>query len=104
MREYSMPALAEVPASANLADIVGRRAAEQPQAVMLRRKDGLMCTATRTEAIAVLAEGWIKHRLQHLQQRLLDEPILYRRDAKFALASVRLRNHDPSHRLRPVGP
>src|SRR5216684_8225488 len=35
-----MPALAEVPASANLADIVGRRAAEQPQAVMLRRKDG----------------------------------------------------------------
>ena len=40
MREYSMPALAEVPASANLADIVGRRAAEQPRAVMLRRKDG----------------------------------------------------------------
>src|ERR1700684_1243669 len=35
-----MPALAEVPASANLADIVGRRAAEQPLAVMLRRKDG----------------------------------------------------------------
>ncbi len=40
MREYSMPALAEVPASANLANIVGRRAAEQPRAVMLRRKDG----------------------------------------------------------------
>jgi long-chain acyl-CoA synthetase len=35
-----MPALAEVPASENLADIVGRRAAEQPRAVMLRRKDG----------------------------------------------------------------
>src|SRR5580692_473123 len=35
-----MPALAEVPASANLADVVGRRAAEQPRAVMLRRKDG----------------------------------------------------------------
>ena len=40
MREYSMDALAEIPASANLADIVGRRAAEQPRAVMLRRKDG----------------------------------------------------------------
>jgi long-chain acyl-CoA synthetase len=40
VREYSMPALAEVPASANLADVVGRRAAEQPRAVMLRRKDG----------------------------------------------------------------
>src|ERR1700728_841952 len=35
-----MDALAEIPASANLADIVGRRAAEQPPAVMLRRKDG----------------------------------------------------------------
>jgi long-chain acyl-CoA synthetase len=40
VREYSMPALAEVPAAANLADIVGRRAAEQPRAVMLRHKDG----------------------------------------------------------------
>ena len=40
MREYSMDALAEIPASANLAGIVGRRAAEQPRAVMLRRKDG----------------------------------------------------------------
>jgi long-chain acyl-CoA synthetase len=35
-----MPALAEVPATANLADIVTRRAAEQPRAVMLRRKSG----------------------------------------------------------------
>jgi long-chain acyl-CoA synthetase len=33
-----MPALAEIPASANLADIVARRAAEQPRAVMLRRQ------------------------------------------------------------------
>jgi long-chain acyl-CoA synthetase len=35
--EYSMPALAEIPANANLAKTVFRRAAEQPQAVMLRR-------------------------------------------------------------------
>ena len=40
MREYSIPALAEIPASANLADIVARRAAESPHAVVLRRKDG----------------------------------------------------------------
>jgi len=40
-----MPALAEVPATANLADIVARRAAEQPRAVMLRRKDA--------------ADGWV---------------------------------------------
>ena len=34
MREYSIPALAEIPATANLAKVVFRRAAEQPQAVM----------------------------------------------------------------------
>ena len=38
MREYSIPALAEIPVSANVADMVTRRAAEQPRAVALRRK------------------------------------------------------------------
>ncbi len=37
MREFSLPALAEIPATANLASSVFRRAAEQPQAVLLRR-------------------------------------------------------------------
>jgi long-chain acyl-CoA synthetase len=37
VREYSIPALAEIPATANLAKGIFRRAAEQPQAVMLRR-------------------------------------------------------------------
>ncbi len=37
MREFSVPALVEIPATANLAKAVFRRAAEQPQAVMLRR-------------------------------------------------------------------
>ena len=37
MREFSLPALAEIPATANLANSVFRRAAEQPQAVLLRR-------------------------------------------------------------------
>ncbi|HUN32539.1 MAG TPA: AMP-dependent synthetase/ligase [Trebonia sp.] len=40
MREYSIPALAEIPAKANLADLVRRRAAQQPQAVIIRRKNG----------------------------------------------------------------
>ena len=40
MREYSVPALADIPSSANLADVVRRRAAEQPDAVALRRKNG----------------------------------------------------------------
>ena len=43
MREYSIPALAEIPATANLASAVFRRAAEQPQAVMLRRRDPRAC-------------------------------------------------------------
>ena len=40
MREFSLPALAEIPATANLAGVVFRRAAEQPQAVVLRRPTG----------------------------------------------------------------
>ena len=39
MREFSIPALTEIPASANLAGVIFRRAAEQPQAVVLRRQD-----------------------------------------------------------------
>ena len=38
-------------------------------------------------------------RLQHLQERLLDQPIRHRRDAKLALATVRLRDRHPSYRL-----
>ena len=38
MREYSIPALADIQATASLADMVTRRAAEQPRAVALRRK------------------------------------------------------------------
>ena len=41
MREFSIPALAQIPATANLADVVFRRAAEQPQAVVLRRPSGV---------------------------------------------------------------
>jgi long-chain acyl-CoA synthetase len=39
VREYSLPALAEIPATANLAGTVFRRAAEQPRAVVMRRPD-----------------------------------------------------------------
>jgi long-chain acyl-CoA synthetase len=37
VREFSIPALAVIPATANLAQAVFRRAAEQPQAVIMRR-------------------------------------------------------------------
>jgi long-chain acyl-CoA synthetase len=39
VREFSIPALTEIPAAANLAGVIFRRAAEQPQAVVLRRQD-----------------------------------------------------------------
>jgi len=39
VREFSIPALAEIPATANLADAVFRRAAERPQSVVVRRPD-----------------------------------------------------------------
>jgi long-chain acyl-CoA synthetase len=64
VREYSIPALADIPTAANLADVVTRRAAEQPRAVALRRKvaDGswedISCAQFRDEVHA-LAKGLI---------------------------------------------
>jgi long-chain acyl-CoA synthetase len=40
VREYSTPALVDIPASANLADVIFRRASEEPNAVIIRRKGG----------------------------------------------------------------
>ncbi|GAA0932008.1 long-chain fatty acid--CoA ligase [Nonomuraea longicatena] len=40
MREYSVPTLVDVPASAHLADTVFRRGEQEPTAVMLRRQAG----------------------------------------------------------------
>jgi long-chain acyl-CoA synthetase len=40
VREYSTPALVQIPDSANLSDIVFKRAADEPSAVALRRKEG----------------------------------------------------------------
>jgi len=46
--------------------------------------------APRSKSVAVLAELRIEDRRQHLQQHLLNEPILYRRDAQHSRASARL--------------
>lgn len=64
MLEYSIPALAEIPASTNLTDVVTRRAAEQPGAVVLRRKaaDGPWSDVTAEQFAAevhALARGLI---------------------------------------------
>jgi long-chain acyl-CoA synthetase len=64
VREYSIPALADIPATANLADLVRRRAAEQPQAVALRRKRGAgtwedVTTSQFRDEVYALAGGLI---------------------------------------------
>jgi long-chain acyl-CoA synthetase len=64
LREYSIPALAEIPAAANAADVVTRRAAEQPSSVMLRRKtaDGTWDDVTASQfrdEVHALARGFI---------------------------------------------
>ena len=64
MREYSIPALAEIPATGCAADVVTRRAAEQPSAVMLRRKaaDGTWEDVTASQfrhEVHALAKGFI---------------------------------------------
>jgi len=64
LREYNIPALAEIPASANAADVVPRRAAEQPSAVMLRRKaaGGTWSDVTAAQfndEVRALARGFI---------------------------------------------
>jgi long-chain acyl-CoA synthetase len=64
MREYSMPALVEIPASANLTDVVFSRAAAEPDAVVLRRRapgggwQDVTAAEFRAEA-AALARGLI---------------------------------------------
>jgi len=64
VREYSIPALADIPATANLADMVTRRAAEQPRTVALRRKgaDGTwedVTTSQFADEVRALAKGLI---------------------------------------------
>jgi long-chain acyl-CoA synthetase len=64
LREYSIPALAEIPPSATTADVVTRRAAEQPGAVMLRRKaaDGTWEDVTARQfrdEVHALAKGFV---------------------------------------------
>ena len=67
--------------------------------------DRVVRTAPRPKAVAVLAEGRIQNRLQHLQQRLLDQPV---RAPSGCPARARLRPLSESslllHRLGPVRP
>jgi long-chain acyl-CoA synthetase len=61
VREFGIPALAEIPADACLADVVFRRAAEQPQAVIMRRPVGSgwsdVTAATFRDEVVALAKA-----------------------------------------------
>lgn len=63
MREYSVPVLVDVPASAGLADTVFRRAEQEPGAVVMRRKIGsgwpLVTAAEFRDQVVEIAKGLI---------------------------------------------
>jgi long-chain acyl-CoA synthetase len=63
VREFSLPALAEIPADASLADVVFRRAAEQPRAVIMRRPEGDgwadVTAATFKDDVVAVAKGLV---------------------------------------------
>ncbi|WP_413773560.1 hypothetical protein [Marinobacter sp. Arc7-DN-1] len=60
----------------------------------------ILSPTARAEAVAVLAEGWIDQRLQHLQQCLLNQTVWSRWDTQFPFTSVRFRDAYPTDRLR----
>ena len=63
MRQHSIPALVEIPSSANLAGIVSQRATDDPRQVALRRHDGSgwrdVTTAQFRDDVTALAKGLI---------------------------------------------
>jgi hypothetical protein len=56
--------------------------------VLLRLVHSVMSAVARAEAVTVRREAHVEARTEHLQNRLLDEPIQDRRDTELALASV----------------
>ncbi|MEV4070539.1 AMP-dependent synthetase/ligase [Nonomuraea fuscirosea] len=69
MREYSVPVLVDVPASAGLADTVFRRAEQEPGAVVMRRKAGdgwpVVTAAEFRDQVAAVAKGLIAAGVGH---------------------------------------
>ena len=69
MREYSVPVLVDVPASASLADTVFERAEREPHAVVMRRKTDagwpeVTAAAFRDEVLEV-AKGLLAAGIEH---------------------------------------
>ncbi len=64
MRQHSIPALVQIPDSANLAEVVSRRAAGQPHQVVLRRSNGAgiwqdVTASQFRDEVTALAKGLI---------------------------------------------
>ena len=64
MREYSIPALVDIPAAASLADIVFTRASQDPHAVIMRRRDssgqwGDVTAGQFRDDVTTLAKGLV---------------------------------------------
>jgi hypothetical protein len=72
--------------------------------VLLRPAHGIVRPPSRSQAVAMVRKAPVDSRLQHLQDRLLDEPIEHRRDAELAHPSAALRDFPPEHLLRHVPP
>jgi long-chain acyl-CoA synthetase len=69
LREYSIPALVDVPAAASLADVVFTRAAQEPHAVVMRRRTGAgrwddVTAAQFRDEVAPLAKGLVAAGIQ----------------------------------------
>src|SRR3989344_447162 len=71
--------------------------------VLLRSTDRIERTPVGPKAVGVLRDPRIEQGLQHLPQRLLDEPIRYRRYTQLAHSAIRFRNLHAPYRLWPVG-
>src|SRR4029077_12368462 len=59
------------------------------------RIECVVLASSRTEAIREPEEFWFVYRVQHFNQRSLDDFVLQRCDAQRPFATVRLRNHPP---------
>lgn len=71
--------------------------------IALRSQHRIVGPAARAEAVAVLAEGGINQRLQHLQQCLLNQTVGDGGDTQFPLTAVRFRDAYPTNGLWLVG-
>ena len=58
--------------------------------------------AAGPEAVAGIREGRVQQRFQHLQDRLLHQPVHHRRDAQLSHPAAGLGDFHPAHRLRLI--